>query len=227
MRTGCIAFDSMKKRCVPPDLLRYRPDAASLTLFHDRRKKFLWNNTNNEIEGFEDLFGALDEETAMQQALNPGYERAASTELLVYWFTGFGNGTPENPKVSIPLGHFAIAKNTAPVLHELWHAAVQHCHLHSLRPVSGVCDGAAENERFTKELCTHSSSGDPDFKDHYFDADTADPVRWHTCCWSVLRVFCRFNAANNSFSPLPADFYAPVPDAPTKEAAQPDLAIRN
>ena len=69
---------------------------------------------------------------------------------------------------------------------ELWREAVKAAQLHGFRPIAGCCDGAAENEKFTKRICTHSSN-DRGFKDYYIDMDTGDRIFIMQCQTHLLK----------------------------------------
>jgi hypothetical protein len=154
---GCICFDSM-------------------TL----RKGLLWNSQRKEIEGFEDLYGIADEQLELDAMMNDR-SKAVATELLVFWFTSFST-----VKASFPLGHFGVTRPDATTIDELWREAVKAAQLHGFRPIAGCCDGAAENEKFTKRICTHSSN-DRGFKDYYIDMDTGDRIFIMQCQTHLLK----------------------------------------
>lgn len=139
-RMGTISFDTMK---------------AS--------GKILWNSKTMELTGLEDLFGVETDEFDLNRMLE-GVDHQLGGELQVFWFVSFGK-----VKLSFALGHFALSKPTTTLLLGLWREAVRFAQeVGGLAPVYGVCDGASENEKMTKALCTHSSNPFG-VKDHYID----------------------------------------------------------
>jgi hypothetical protein len=103
--------------------------------------------------------------------------------LQVFWFTSYGK---DGQKRSFPHGHFGVAKPDSSDLHDLWRGAVEHATEHGYEVCAGCCDGAPENEKFVKAICTHSSNG-AGFRDHYIDADTGEPVFFLTCQTHLLK----------------------------------------
>jgi hypothetical protein len=144
------------------------------------RKKLLHNKHTDETEGFEDLMGIATEEFSISEMME-GRKHEIASELMVYWCTTFGL-----IKSSFPLGHFGISKPTAPLMHELWHGAISLATAHGLEPICGCCDGASCNERFIKDICTHSSNGHQ-FKDHYIDFHTRQKMFMMTCQTHLLK----------------------------------------
>ena len=82
MRTGCVSFDAMSLK-----------------------EGLWWNNSTGAIEGFEDIESILHDDVSLEKVLTKGEAKVAS-ELLVFWFTGFGREV----KFSHPVGHFYVHK---------------------------------------------------------------------------------------------------------------------
>jgi len=102
-------------------------------------------------------------------------EKNIATEVLVFWFVGFGQ-----TKSSFALGHFAVAAPTARDISELWSEAVEHCHNHLLRPICGVCDGASENEKWSRQICGANGH-------YYIHPDTGEPIFIISCQTHLLK----------------------------------------
>jgi len=160
---GTLAFDSMKIR-----------------------QQFLWNAKEKLVEGFEgDFEGAAVAEMSIARMLEQR-EQTIATELMVFWFTSFGER-----KLAFPVGHWGISKPTYTNVHLLWEKAYNALFNRGYEVILSVCDGASENRKFIQSKVKRSSGSlqgiGIDIKDHFISALTDEPVYFITCQTHLLK----------------------------------------